>query len=116
MSTKGWRPYWTNPGLSEISRPVLYRTINRDLHVKRNLTIGGNFSWLGSWESYTPTIRGYTLGSGTGGAGGGTLATGIVYTATGIWRKLDTIIFFDAVVQVALPRSGDWRNNMYVDL
>jgi hypothetical protein len=49
-------------------------------------------------------------------AGTGTLATGIIYTAIGRYRKLGTTICFEFVVQVSGPRSANWVSNAYVDL
>jgi hypothetical protein len=49
-------------------------------------------------------------------AGTGALATGIIYTATGRYRKLGTTICFEFVVQVSGPRSQFWVSNAYVSL
>jgi hypothetical protein len=114
VGTKGWRPAWTTPGSSELTHPFLDLTVNRNLLVRNNthihgdLTIDGNFA---PWQSYTPTVFGYRNSAGTG-----TLATGIIYTATGRYRKLGTTICFEFVVQVSTPRSANWVSNAYVSL
>jgi hypothetical protein len=114
MSIKSWRPSWTTPGQSELNRPWLDLTVNRDLLVKRNLHVKGNFQLDGNfapWQSYTPTMHGYQAA-----AGGGTLATGITYTSTGRYRKLGTTVAFEFVVQITTPRSPNWASNAYIDL
>jgi hypothetical protein len=73
VTTKGWRPSWTNPGLNEMPWPLLDRTINRDLYVKRhayingNLTLGGLFNWPAlKWTAYTPVLYGPGTVTGLG--------------------------------------------------
>jgi uncharacterized membrane protein len=109
---KGFRPYWTNPGLSELPRPVLDQTINRDLHVKRDLVIDGDLTVSGDlgipWNSYTPTLLAYTV------ANGSVVATGMVFTISGRWKAIGTLLFF--YVYCNITDGGNSGSNFFIGL
>jgi hypothetical protein len=86
VSTRNWRPSWTTPGQSEVTRPLLDQVINRNLRVKGKLVVDSGLDV--PWNSYTPTIVGYTS------VNGATLATGVVATINGRWKAIGTLIFF----------------------
>jgi hypothetical protein len=117
MASRLWRGSWYNPGIGEQPKPILDLVVNRNLTVNNNATIKGSLTLssplpiLGTWQNYIPTARGFTTPPP-----GITQATNFHYTATGRWRKLDTIVFFQHIISIGLPVSANWNSNLYVDL
>ena len=109
MSTRGWRPSWSTPGQSESSSARL------DVIINRNLTVKGQIkSPITSWIPYTPTVIAYTTAAGRGAASPAP-STGMVYTATGQWKEIASVIFFYFDVQITTKGTG-FNSNPYVTL
>jgi len=117
MASRLWRGSWYNPGIGEQPKPTLDLIVNRNLTVNNNATIKGSLTLgsplpiLGTWQNYIPTAHAFTTP-----VPGTTPANNFHYTATGRWRKLDTIVFFQAIVSIGPPASSNWNSNLYVDL
>jgi hypothetical protein len=111
MASRLWRGCWYGPGINEQPKPILDFTVNRNLLVKGTLTLKSPLPILGTWQNYTPTAHAFTQPIPNT-----TPANNFNYTATGRWRQADTIVFFQAIVSIGLPASGNWNSNLYVDL